>query len=169
VGPSQHEGPGQEGIAGDIGAAITFGQLMDAAPVDLDHGQPDETGERFETARNPHGRPHIGPEELVAVEVSVIVPAGAIGAGVTDEGLVAATDSGIECHMQPQFDPEMSGAIVKEREVEAASVPGDQHAGGKLAEDRVEFDQQLSLIAIEHHGEIVATDRGCHHRSDCGI
>ena len=67
------------GVAGDVPPGRLGVELVNGRPVDFDDIESHEAGQLLQPARQPHGRTDIGPKELVAVEVTMLVPAGPVG------------------------------------------------------------------------------------------
>ena len=91
-------------VAGHVGATFILGQLVDPLTVHLDDGKADETGQRFEPTREMQTCAHIGSKELIAVHVGMVMPTGAVGAGVTGEWILATGDQRIQVKFEPEFD-----------------------------------------------------------------
>jgi hypothetical protein len=89
----------------------------------------------------------VGTEELVAVEVAVLVPAGTMRSGEPGQELEA------------ESQPEPIGPVMQEREIEPAAVPGDEDTGRKFGEYSIEFGDDRRLGTIEHDLDPIAAQR----------
>ncbi len=110
---------------------------MESGSVDFDRIETDESGQRLEAARQTEAGAHVGPVDLVGVEVGMSVPTGSIGTVMTREGGPPARWPRRRFDLQLEGDVEQPGAVGEIREIEAGAVPGCDHAGLEPPEEGI--------------------------------
>ena len=70
IGPALDERSGEPGIAGDITAAFVDGEVVDAAAVDFDDRESDESSERFQPTQHQKNLTDIGAKHLITIKIT---------------------------------------------------------------------------------------------------
>lgn len=152
------EDAGQAGVARRTGVEGFVAEGLGACWVHRLCAEPDQTAQR--TQGEPLGRTlglAVDPER---VQVTVVVPAGSVGAGVAGQRCALERQAPVQAELESEVDPQDPSAICEEGKVEGAPVPGGHHARLETVQASIERPEDVDLIT-----DVQLVERGAGERN----
>lgn len=81
--------------------------------------------------------------------MTMLEPSGDVAALMSREWLTPRPRARVGSESKPKRNTLAPGSVGEERQIETASIPGDQNSGCELGQEHVEFDQELAFGPVE--------------------